>query len=58
MITEYQIKALENKLATIKPDANGKYPPAYYALANKIKALKTDLVAQIKNKRWNDFLAQ
>jgi len=58
MATEYQIKALENKLATMKPDSNGQYSGAYYALFNKIKTLKKDMVKQVKFKQWDDFLAQ
>ena len=58
MASEFQIKALENKLATFKPDVQGKYPKEYYALFNKIKNLKSQLTKQVQDKRWNDFLAQ
>lgn len=58
MATQYQIEVLENKLKTFKPNERGIYEPAYYALFNKIKKLKKEIQLQLKDKRWNDFLAQ
>ncbi len=58
MASEYQIKVLENKLAQYKPNERGIYPSNYYALFNKIKALKKEMAKDIKIQKWNDFLAQ
>lgn len=57
MATEYQIKILEQKLASMKQDEQGKYDSHYYALFNKIKNLKKEMLRQ-DTKSWEDYLAK
>lgn len=48
---EQQIFQLENKIAHIPQDKNGKYPPNYYALKGLIKKKKEEL-SKLKNFEW------